>query len=82
MLPPIWNALTDVMLLHLAYLWRGEKKKNSLLAAWVSQKAKLFLGKTTKVAQAFTCIFSAIGQRHSAQIPGKDLPTPLLLSSS
>lgn len=68
------------MLLDLAYLWRGGKK-SSLLAAWVSQKAKLFLVKTTKLAQAFICIFSAKGQSHLAQIPGKDLPTPLLQSS-
>lgn len=61
-----------------------EEGKNTqrLLAAWVSQKAKLFLVKTTKLAQAFICIFSAIGQRHPAQIPGKDLPTPLLQFSS
>lgn len=66
-----------MMLLDLAYLWRGGKKKQSLLAAWVSQKAKLFLVKPTKLAQAFICIFSAMGQRHPTRIPGKDLPTPL-----
>ena len=70
------------MLLDLVYLWRGEKKKNSLPAAWVSQKAKLFLVKTTKQAWAFICIFSATGHRHLAHIPGKDLPTPLLQSNS
>lgn len=58
------------------------KKKNSLPAAWVSQKAKLFLVKTTKQAWAFICIFSATGHRHLAHIPGKDLPTPLLQSNS
>lgn len=64
------------MLLDLAYLWRGEKKKKqSLLAAWVSQKAKLFLVKTTKLVRAFICIFSAKGHKPPAQIPGKDLPT-------
>lgn len=60
----------------------GEENTQNLLAAWVSQKAKLFLVKTTKLAQAFICIFSAIGQRHPAQIPGKDLPTSLLQFSS
>lgn len=55
---------------------KGKKKKHqSLLAAWVSQKAKLFLVKTTKLVRAFICIFSAKGHKHPAQIPGKDLPT-------
>lgn len=71
-----------MLLLDLAYLWRRNNKKKQFTGSLGESKGQVILAKTTKLAQAFICVFSAVGQRHPAQIPGKDPTTPLLQFSS